>query len=387
MEENGEQDLISKYVEAIIKELEYKVTKYSFYDYDTVYIGGGNPGLLSSSNIALLCRAIKRYSKCIKEWSLEINPENVEVDKVRRLKECGVNRLSLGVQSLNEASLASVNRRATKDTVLNALKIIKDNWGFPFNVDFISGLPLENKESFSQGLNQVLKFTPSHLSLYPLTLEEGVPLMNKVKSGVIKLPDSEEQYRIWREGKRVLKENGYAQYEVSSFYKRRIGSPCLHNLTYWRLNSYLGIGAGATGSLYLKKFNKESFRYTNTKDLFSYLKTYGDSPSYRASLISKIDDKKGVATEIQERLDRKTLEKEFFMLGLRLSSGITSKDFYNLFSSPIPESILSLFSKWQETRDIKVTRGKHFDRYNLTCKGLLFYNRFIREIFITLNKT
>jgi len=270
--------------------------------------------------------------------------------------------------------------------VYRALSLFEKKRPHALSVDMIARLPEETDASFASGLKTLLSYAPDHISLYSLTVEEGTPLCSEIESGKI-LHDIDASDALWISGRDFLCGAGYEQYEVSNFCRR--GCECLHNLAYWNLESYAGIGAGATGTFYRKDV---SARFTNTRDIGSYVR-FWESKKIDAvrSRIFFSDDFRTVQVRAErerkfaelpfsvEYIDKKTEAFEFFMMGLRMTRGICRETYEARFGA-FPEKAEALFTAW-EGRGLALQRkknGAHF--YALTKEGLLFLNEFLEAL-------
>jgi oxygen-independent coproporphyrinogen-3 oxidase len=339
-----------QYIDRIMADISRYAGEGWFAPLKTIYIGGGTPSLLLPEQIASLMNRIA-WSVPVEpdaEITLEANPEDIGPAFLQALAGAGISRLSLGIQSLCDEALKGVRRRGNRARCLEALESARTLWPGSFSCDMIAGLPQETQGSFLQGLRRVIDYCPSHISLYALTVSEGTPLCGQISSGTI--PDPEESSETqWIAGRDLLEQAGYRQYEVSNFAKP--GAESRHNLAYWRSASYLGAGDGAVGSLY---------RTGGTGIRFN-----GDG---------------------REDLDQKTAVFEYLMMGFRTGEGISSKRFFERFGI-LPETRIGAsekggaFTDW-EGRGLAQRYGDSEAGvcYALKPKGLLFLNRFLREL-------
>jgi putative oxygen-independent coproporphyrinogen III oxidase len=224
----------------------------AFHPFDTLYLGGGTPSLLTCEQLTQLMKSLQRHFDFAPEteFTLEANPDDVTPEKLRLWRDLGVNRLSLGVQSLDEAELKFLGRRHTAAQARRALEMARRAGFANLSVDLIYGLPGQRPETWRRTLEQVLEFDPEHLSCYQLTVEAGetpaprTPLARRLARGELILPAEEAQRTFFLCTRGFLAGRGYIQYEVSNF-AREEGYCCRHNLKYWRHVPYLGLGPGA----------------------------------------------------------------------------------------------------------------------------------------------
>ena len=285
-----------KYISALKKEIEsYHINPKSL---ETIYIGGGTPTSLDDDLFEELLRFVSSYIKNVKEYTIEANPESLTLNKLQLMKKCGVNRISIGVESTDDKILELINRHHTfKDVqtaVSNAYKEGFDN----LNVDLIIGLPQVNKERLKKDLDNILSLGVSHISCYSLTVHPNT--MFYIKG--INPPEDDFARELYDIVEAKLHEAGYVHYEISNWAKPKRES--IHNFTYWKDEQYYGVGLGASGFI-------GDARYTNTRNLDKYLNgEYVESK------------------EVVEPEDDKTY---FVMLNLRTNRGISLDEYRNRF--------------------------------------------------------
>ncbi len=322
----------------------------------TVYIGGGTPSILTPSNVESLCEGIARgrggRMSAPDEWTIEANPEDIGKAWLDACARGGIDRLSVGVQSLDDSCLASVGRRGSARRTIEALELIRREWNGRLSVDLIAGLPGQTSGILMSDLERIAAFAPDHVSLYSLTVEEETPLGKKVAAGrMSSLPDGDEAAELWIQGRDWLEKRGWKQYEVSNFAKA--GRESRHNMTYWRLEPYVGAGPGATGTVFS---NDGVFRYTNGKDIESWLR----------------DPREDRTTE---RLTREDLYLEILLMGMRLADGIDRRVAAGRFGADPVELIPKTVAAWSARGLLAVSA----ERFALTREGLLFLNRFLED--------
>ena len=285
-----------QYIDALIREIDGSA--YTDLTFDTVFFGGGTPSLLPSGATKRIIDAIgKKFSLDPVEITVEGNPESLTQDKLNELKSAGVNRISIGVQSLDDDCLKQIGRIHDKATALKALENACNTFD-NVSVDMMLGLP--GRHDLKAELLRLTEFPISHLSAYMLTLEEGTPLMQKAHDGKIVLPSEDDAVAEYDLVKAVLESKGFNRYEVSNFAKK--GRECRHNLKYWQRKPYLGFGVAAHSCVGDKRF-------FNTDSTDAYLK--------------------GTTLAGEECVDKRSAMFESVMLGLRLDQGLNRKDFLN----------------------------------------------------------
>lgn len=369
-----EGNVPDSYLDAVAKEANLYARVFEVDCWDTVYLGGGTPSLLTSEQITgLLSKLSMHISEKTKEITIEMNPESVTEEKILTAQMTGFTRLSLGIQSLNDKALKAVNRHCTSEKAKEALAIIKKCWRGQLNLDVIAGLPEQTDEEFISSLKQIIAYEPDHISMYTLTVEDGTPLYNKIKDGISGF-DQDKADEQWLKGRRLLEENGYVQYEVSNFAKP--GKESLHNMTYWTQGNYAGVGAGATGSFY----GRTSVRWTNTTDIEEYIAFWS---KFKGSFEQSSPKK-------TEMLDIKTREYEFLMMGFRTLRGINSEEYKKRFANVAPWNgnlALRLGTEdgiWHRFAEEKLTSEKTeadgSTTYALNSQGILLLNKFLVEL-------
>ena len=360
------------YVSSLCNEIKFRIKQNQVTELKTIYVGGGTPSLLSKNQFEKIFNTIKSSVKLALqcEITVEVNPDDVTKDLLEALEECGVNRISCGIQTMNDAALKKACRRADVSTNRNALKLLHENWKGDVSVDLISGLPGDDEKSLFASLNEISEINPSHISLYSLTIEDETAFGKQLNSGALKY-DFDKADNLWLFGRDFLEAHGYKWYEVSNFCRE--GKECLHNLAYWTHADYLGCGSGGTGTVYNE--NGEGLRWTNTQNISDYIE-FWDKPSLT-------DYEKLQKVQNQETIDLETSEFEFFMMGLRKIRGFNSSEYEKVFGKVLPEKFVSLFNSWEQKGlcEKRLSENGAWDvQYCMSRKGMLFLNRFLEEL-------
>lgn len=417
---DGISGIPDEYVTSLLKEKEFYLNRFNIGAWRGVYVGGGTPSLLSSRQIHLLMQGI--FSSSLNnslrdsnsffsqkpEVTFEANPADITKEFLCECGKAGVSRLSLGIQSFSEEALSFVSRRSNAKSIENALNLISQNWRGIFSADLIAGLPRETPASFAEGLCRLLELRPQHISLYSLTIESGTRLGDAVLSNSLPY-DYDAADEMWLQGRDILLQNGYEQYEVSNFCLP--GYECRHNMTYWQQQDYIGIGAGAVGTVYdVEKIC--GLRFSNTTDRTAYCNFWNSHAAPAND--SALADASASAAPLEipaairqvERLDRATLQFEFFMMGLRALRGVCRETYIERFGADFSPQTLALFAEWQRRGLANITAHnekisplakdsshgeyrlslakktttsqKHY--YSLTEKGILFLNEFLEKL-------
>ena len=369
-------DLSDSYVASLVKEAGIYAKFYGISEWSTVYVGGGTPSLLSPTQISFLFTGLKKIAPFEEnaEVTFEANPDDVCEKFLSACKSAGVNRLSMGIQALDDKALGGVNRGSSVKVITNALECLKKHWNGRLSVDFIAGLPFHTYASFKNQF-EILKKYPKidHVSLYTLMVEENTPLWKKIEDGKIN-HSYEKADKMWLMGRNILEKLGFEHYEVSSFARK--GFESRHNQAYWTQKSYVGVGAGATGTIYDFE-NGKALRWTNTLSIPAY--TQG---------IEKCLSENGNPSFLKrnvENIEEETLEFEFLMLGFRRRKGVSSSDYEHRFKKSLEkrigaESESGVFSTWKKNRLAKEKKSKEGKTYSLNRRGILLLNRFLEEL-------
>lgn len=295
-----------KLIDHIIEEMEYWFKRLSSPDVKTVFIGGGTPSLLPNSALEKLLSYVNKRFHNIEEWSIESNPESITKTFLNTCSRYSVNRLSVGIQSFNDNILEKIGREARLSDIDRALGLINRYWSGELNLDIISSLPNQSVTDIISDIERVIKINPNHISFYGLTIEEGTPLEDQISKGLVEELDDATSEDIWIKGRDLLKEAGYSNYEVSNFTK---DSPCRHNVNYWELKPYLGVGPSAVSTMIV---DGKIVRKTNPSSIKEYL----EHPT----------SEKGM-----ESINNSDFLTDYIMMGLRLKSGIDKRRFREIF--------------------------------------------------------
>lgn len=303
-----EDQPVDIYIESVLKETKQRLIQFPTNEVETLYIGGGTPTSLTSHQLdRLFSGLLELLPYKDGEWTVEVNPGDLDIEKISVLNHYGVNRLSLGVQTFDNHLLKKIGRKHSSQDVYDTLNLI-DKYSDIDNItiDLMYALPHQTTESWSDTLNKALDLGLPHIAMYSLILENKTRFANLARKGKLHRPDEETEVWMFEEAKRRFEENGMYQYELSNFAKP--GYESQHNLMYWNNENYYGLGAGASGYL-------GNIRYTNHGPIQHYL--------------NHVDD--GEATIFSELLTEKEQMEEQLFLGLRKISGVTYQSFKERF--------------------------------------------------------
>lgn len=339
------------YVKTLLKDLQNDLTKLpDSRQLESIFFGGGTPSLFSAKSLQTLLEGIAQIIECSQhvEITMEANPGSVEHDQFSAYRESGINRISLGVQSFDDAQLTILGRIHNGESARNAIQSIKDSGFDNFNLDIMYALPGQTLGQAIEDCNTAVNSKPSHLSFYQLTIEPNT-LFHKHPPTI---PDSDEQLEIQMAIQQVLACNDYHQYEVSAYAKR--GFQCAHNLNYWRFGDYLGIGAGAHSKITM---DQTIFRSWKQKQPEHYVRQVNQQQPYITT--SSVADKDKVF--------------ELMLNGLRLKQGLdasTIKRNTGLEFQPIINQLSQAIDKgWVISTN---------DHIRCTDKGYLFIDEILQ---------
>lgn len=307
------------YVDALCKEIEDKAIKYKI---NSIFIGGGTPSYLEINQIDKLMKIINKLnlSKDM-EFTMECNPGTLTKEKLETMLRGGVNRISMGLQAVQNSLLKDIGR-------IHSFNQFKDNFnlarevGFKnINVDLMFGLPNQKVEEWIESLEEIANLKPEHISAYSLIIEENTAFYKLWERNKLILPTEDEEREMYYITKKILKEYGYNQYEISNYSKE--GYECFHNKTYWKCNDYLGVGSASSSFI-------EGKRIKNIENVKLY--------------IDKINSKESVIEEIINNTKEDNIE-EFIFMGLRMNDGINMKDFEERFNIDINSIYKNIIEK------------------------------------------
>lgn len=349
-----DSDLAEEYIKSLIKEIQtFSESHAERMFVETVYFGGGTPSILKISQLGEILEKVfsSFLVKPDAEISLEVNPGTLSKEKVKKLKDSGLNRVSLGVQSFVDKELKILGRAHDSTQAIKSYKILRKYFN-NLSLDLIFGIPGQSQKTWRGNLNMALKLKPEHLSIYSLTIEEGTPFHYLWKQGKLSLPGEEETRKMYLESINLLKAQGYRQYELSNFVRK--GFECQHNLRYWQGKEYIGFGAGAHS--YFK-----GVRWGNVKQIKKYI----EGCKKEASII-----------DFKEKLTFSQKINEFILLDLRMMEGIDLRRLKENLNFDLEKEKKEEISELIKGRFLK--RGK--DNLRLTKKGILVADSIIQKL-------
>jgi oxygen-independent coproporphyrinogen III oxidase len=340
-----ENNLQDEYVDALVHELKSVEQK----KFETIFIGGGTPTILSLYNLEKLLKELSKFQA--DEFTIEANPGTLSIEKLALIKSFGVNRLSMGLQAWQDKLLEKLGRVHRLRDFLESYKAARIVGFKNINIDLMFGIPDQSMEDWIESIEEIIKLQPEHISSYSLIVEEGTPYYNMKNEGLLNLPDEETERLMFNYAVDRLNEKGLKHYEISNFSKA--GYECRHNITYWMDEEYIGCGAGAHSY-------KGKKRYYNINNISEYI-----SAAKRGNTIQEIID-----LSLEDEIS------EFMFLGLRLIDGIKKDRFKKRFNLNVegvyPDEIEELVSQGLLINDKESLR--------LTTKGVEFSN----QVFVKL---
>ena len=337
------------YLEALIRQLEDFFLPGGRYPVDTVYIGGGTPSVFGGKRLARLLKALEKRVTLARscETTVEVNPESADKALFKTLKSAGVNRISMGVQTADDAQLKRIGRIHTFVKAQEAVELCRKYCTDNISLDLIYGLPEQTMESWLNSVDAICALQPRHISCYALKLEEGTPLWRENPV----LPDDDMQADMYLATVERLAGKGYAQYEISNFAQK--GFRSRHNSRYWDLSDYLGFGCAAH-SFYGGK------RFSFTSDIDAYIRGMNG----QQAIVEDADEE-----AFTDRVG------EFIMLALRTCDGIDENAFYSRWKREFTP-FASRLEPYIKTGHVQRDAG----RWHLTPKGFLVSNAIIVDV-------
>ena len=338
-----DQETQNLYTRRLREDIDAMGKKYGDIPVDTIFIGGGTPSVPDSALIVGIMEHVRKAFHVAEgaEISMEANPGTVTREKLTDYRRAGINRLSFGLQSANDRELKLLGRIHTWAEFLESFHLARECGFTNINIDLMSALPGQTRESWKDTLKRVTDLNPEHISAYSLIIEDGTPFGEKYGSeeGRKLLPDEDSEREMYHETKRFLRDCGYERYEISNYAKP--GRACRHNIGYWTGLPYLGLGLGASSYM-------DGCRFAVNSDMKQYL-----------------EEKPGMFTDV-EKLTKKDMEEEFFYVGLRMTAGVSLPEFERRFGVSAKDVYPGLMEMFVEEK-AAVFQG---DRFVLTDYGL-----------------
>ena len=312
-----------RFLQGYLRELDFFAAKVDARKIKTIFFGGGTPSLMP---IFLVEKILEKISQLWQmdedcEITLEANPTSFEAEKFKEFRKIGINRLSLGIQALNDADLKFLGREHSASEAIETIKTaskIFDNFSF----DLIYARPKQSLEAWKTELEMAISFGTKHLSLYQLTIEKGTKFFSQHQRGEFVMPSEELSAQFYEMTNKITKDNGFELYEISNYAKKSY--QCLHNLVYWQGGDYLGIGAGAHSRIYLD----ENFSANSRRAIMMIHEPM--------AWLKKVEET-GAGIQVDEKIASDELLEELILMGLRLKDGINDEIFQSHFGKKLSE--------------------------------------------------
>lgn len=349
---------VDEYIEALLKEARLSLSEHPIEKMETLYIGGGTPTSLNAAQLDRLLdglREILPYENG--EFTVEANPGDLSAEKLDVMRNYGVNRISMGVQTFDDRLLKKIGRKHNAQDVYDTIQLLEKKDFRNVTIDLIYALPGQSLESFRDTVERALALDLPHYALYSLILENQTMFMNWVRRGKMHLPEQEVEAQMYAETIEAMEKAGRMQYEISNFAKP--GFESKHNLVYWNNQNYFGIGAGASGYL-------ENRRYKNRGPIQHYLKSLNDD---RLPIL-----------EEEHLSEQEQIEEEMF-LGLRKILGVEKAVFKARFKQSITDVYGDVLEKLKQQKLITETDTS----IHLTKAGLFRGNDVFEEFLLNKN--
>ncbi|AKA70663.1 radical SAM family heme chaperone HemW [Clostridium scatologenes] len=348
----NKENLMLDYSKALASDIESCCSR----SIKTIFIGGGTPTYLTLEAWNNIKKAIDRLKKTEDlEFTVEGNPGTFTKEKLKFLKEMGVNRLSIGLQCWQNNILKKLGRIHNVKDFIKSYEMARDIGFENINVDLMFGLPDQNIEQWEETLDKIVKLNPEHISCYSLIIEEGTPFYSMDQKGKLILPEEEIERKMYRYGIKFLKSKGYRQYEISNFSKP--GKECKHNLVYWNLQEYIGCGSGAHSYI-------GNLRYRKSENIQEYIKN--------------VKENKNLELDKHENSKEDNIE-EFVFMGLRKISGISITEFNSRFGVDIYNIYPNVIKKYVDNGIIICEDDKLF----LSKRGIEVSNSVMCDFILT----
>ncbi len=339
------------FVQQLLEEIrEYRETKFSGELIKTIYFGGGTPSLLEPEQVGKIMGTLDEvFDLDPGEITFEMNPDDVSADFLKALKDRGVNRASMGVQSFQPDLLKFMNRAHSSEEAMRCLELLKQSRFDSFTVDLIYGNPGQSLEQLGEDLDKLLMFDPPHVSAYSLTIEPNTRLGKQVELGRIAPPEDDKVADHFELVNDRLAKDGIARYEVSNY--SRPGCEAVHNSNYWKHENYLGLGPGAHSFWW----DKQAIRWENEPDLRKYLRN---------------ENERG-----EEHLTKKQLAEERLMMGLRTREGVGIGELAGRYNYSLSNRQQKYLGERQEEGKLQFD-----DRIVLTDEGIKIADAIILDL-------
>ena len=350
---SGDKDQKEEYVRDLEQEIRSYKTFAADYQVSTVYFGGGTPSILETGQIERIMGALRQTFRIEKkaEITLEMNPGTARKEKLKVYRQLGINRLSIGIQSVKNENLKLLGRIHTYEDFLESYHMAREAGFDNISGDLISSLPGQTLEEWKEELKILIRTPLEHLSVYQLIIEEGTEFYERYGEHEELLPDEETSREIYLWTGEYLENQGFRQYEISNY--ARAGKESRHNLRYWERKDYLGLGLGAASMI-------RNMRMSNTRDWEKYRTGCRDPRKIREEV---------------EFLEEPRQIEEFMFLGLRKTRGVSRKEFRRTFGKDLDLIYEKTLKKYLENGMLQESG----DRIFLSEEGILLSNQIFAD--------
>jgi putative oxygen-independent coproporphyrinogen III oxidase len=340
---------VDEYLEALEREMAHTVAEVQPEEIRSIFIGGGTPTVLEPKQLERLLAAVRRHFPHWAddiEFTVEANPGTTEPDKLRVMREGGVNRLSFGAQTFREDLLEKIGRIHSVEDIRRSVHQAREAGVENISLDLMFGLPEQQVEDVEAAIREALLLEPDHFSVYSLKVEEGTLFHTRMLQGKLPLPSEDDELSMYQLTRQQLAEAGYPQYEISNFAKP--GFKSRHNSTYWRNEPYYGLGAGAHGYM-------QGVRHQNVRGVKEYIRLTSEQGR-------PVDETHTVP--LYEEMENQMI------LGLRLMEGVDVSQFARRFEREVGDVFGGVLERLETKGLIQWEKG----RIRLTEQGILFGN-------------
>lgn len=343
-----------RYIKALEKEIEIYSKMDNKRKIDTIFLGGGTPSILKPDEIESIFEKLNSSFDISEdaEITMECNPGTLDEEKLNAMKKSGVNRLSIGLQAVQNDILEYIGRIHTFEEFEKTYNLVRKCGFDNVNIDLMYNLPNQREKEWMETLEKVVSLNPEHISAYSLILEEGTELCDMYERGEFTLSGDDTDIKMYRYTIDYLKENGYMQYEISNYAKT--GKECRHNIIYWKCDNYIGLGAGASGYI-------GNRRYSNIPEVDEYNETVeaGKLPVLSEEVLT----------------DEEKFEELVFM-GLRMNEGVLYEDFEKISGIDIRKYRKEIIKRLKKDNLIECDEN----RIKLTQSGREISNKVFLDI-------
>lgn len=375
---SSEESQKEQYVQALRKEMsQWKKWLSGKYYIKTVFIGGGTPTCLPAKLLDALGMAIQDFCQSLQqtektkmpvEVTIEANPGTIKKEQISILKKYGINRVSVGLQSAQSNELQALGRIHTYEEFLKSFDLLCKNGISNINIDLMADIPQQTLASYQDTLKKVIALHPQHISSYSLIVEEGTPFYQMQQQNRLPIPDEDTDRKMYEITQEMLAESGYHRYEISNYAME--GKECLHNMAYWQMQEYLGLGLGASSYF-------AGFRFQNTNRMKDYLLMWQKENDAAWADCSKYLKQKTKGCHLLSCREEK---EEFVFLGLRMMQGISLSEYQERFQSDFLIQYENVLPKLFEQK--LLAQSENRDRIYLTDRGIDLSNAVLAEFLL-----